>query len=64
MCSTGSAKSWASRAASAPPTAGFPWMQLNRCVGACGLAPVLTVNEDVYGKVTVDDVETILAKYQ
>lgn len=35
-----------------------------RCVGACGLAPVLTVNEDVYGKVTVDDVETILAKYQ
>ncbi len=35
-----------------------------RCVGACGLAPVLTVNEEVYGKVTVDDVETILAKYQ
>ena len=34
-----------------------------RCIGACGLAPVLTVNEDVYGKVTVDDVDTILAKY-
>lgn len=34
-----------------------------RCVGACGLAPVLTVNDEVYGKVTVDDVETILAKY-
>lgn len=34
-----------------------------RCIGACGLAPVLTVNEDVYGKVTVDDIDTILAKY-
>lgn len=34
-----------------------------RCVGACGLAPVLTINEEVYGKVTVDDVKTILAKY-
>ncbi len=35
-----------------------------RCIGACGLAPVLTINEDVYGKVTVDDVATILAKYK
>lgn len=35
-----------------------------RCVGACGLAPVLTVNDEVYGKVTVDDIDTILAKYQ
>ncbi len=34
-----------------------------RCIGACGLAPVLTVNEDVYGKLTVDDVDRILAKY-
>ena len=34
-----------------------------RCVGACGLAPVLMVNEEVYGKVTVDDIDTILAKY-
>ncbi len=34
-----------------------------RCIGACGLAPVLTVNEDVYGKLTVDDVEGIIAKY-
>ena len=33
------------------------------CLGACGLAPVLTVNEDVYGRLTVDDVPTILAKY-
>ncbi len=34
-----------------------------RCIGACGLAPVLTVNEDVYGKITVDDIDDILNKY-
>ena len=34
-----------------------------RCIGACGLAPVLTVNEDVYGRLTVDDLDDILAKY-
>lgn len=34
-----------------------------RCVGACGLAPVMTVNDDVYGKMTVDKVDEILAKY-
>ena len=35
-----------------------------RCIGACGLAPVLTVNVDVYGRLTEDDVDGILAKYQ
>ncbi len=35
-----------------------------RCIGACGLAPVLTVNEDVYGRLSVEDVDDILAKYQ
>lgn len=35
-----------------------------RCIGCCGLAPVLTVNEKVYGKVTVDDVDKILAEYK
>lgn len=34
-----------------------------RCIGACGLAPVLTVNEDVHGRLQTDDVDTILAKY-
>lgn len=34
-----------------------------RCIGACGLAPVLTVNDDVYGRLTVDDIDDILAKY-
>ncbi len=34
-----------------------------RCIGACGLAPVLTVNDEVYGRLTVDDVDGILDKY-
>ena len=35
-----------------------------RCIGACGLAPVLTVNDEVYGKLVADDVPGILAKYR
>ena len=35
----------------------------SRCIGACGLAPVLTVNEEVYGRLSVDDVNGIIAKY-
>lgn len=35
-----------------------------RCIGACGLAPVMTVNDEVYGRLTVDQVEDILKKYQ
>ena len=35
-----------------------------RCVGACGLAPVMLVNEDVYGRIGPDDVAAILAKYE
>ena len=34
-----------------------------RCVGACGLAPVLSINEDVYGKVSEDMVPDILSNY-
>ena len=34
-----------------------------RCVGACGLAPVVTVGEKVYGRVSADDVKGILADY-
>ena len=34
-----------------------------RCIGACGLAPVFTINGEVYGKVTADDIPGILAKY-
>jgi len=34
-----------------------------RCIGACGLGPVLTVNEEVYGKLTKDDIPGIIEKY-
>ena len=33
-----------------------------RCVGACGLAPVMMVGDKVYGRVTPDMVDTILAE--
>jgi len=35
-----------------------------RCVGACGLAPVVSINEDVFGKLNVEDVKDILEKYK
>ena len=35
-----------------------------RCVGCCGLAPVLTVGTDTYGKLTKDMIPGIIAKYQ
>lgn len=38
-------------------------LDATRCVGACGLAPVMTINDDVYGRLVVDDVDKILAKY-
>jgi len=34
-----------------------------RCIGACGLAPVITINEDVYGRLNPNEVEKILANY-
>ena len=35
-----------------------------RCIGACGLAPVMMINDDVYGRLTPNQVADILAKYQ
>ncbi len=35
-----------------------------RCVGACGLAPVVLVGEKVYGRVAPDEVENILKEYE
>ena len=35
-----------------------------RCVGACGLAPVMLVNDDVYGRMTPDQIDGVLAKYE
>lgn len=38
-------------------------LDATRCIGACGLAPVLTINDDVYGRLTVDEIPGILKKY-
>lgn len=38
-------------------------LEATRCIGCCGLAPVMTVNDDVYGKITAADVAGILKKY-
>lgn len=35
-----------------------------RCIGACGLAPVITINEDVYGRLSGDELDSILEKYK
>lgn len=39
-------------------------LDATRCIGACGLAPVMTINDDVYGRLVVDDVADILKKYE
>lgn len=38
-------------------------LEATRCVGACGLAPVFTVNDEVFGKATVKTMDEILDKY-
>lgn len=35
-----------------------------RCIGACGLAPVMTIGSDVYGRLTVKEIGPILDKYR
>lgn len=35
-----------------------------RCIGACGLAPIMTVNESVYGRLKLEDIPGIVEKYQ
>jgi NADH:ubiquinone oxidoreductase subunit E len=39
-------------------------LEATRCIGCCGLAPVMTVGEDVYGKLVPEDVLDIIKKYQ
>lgn len=34
------------------------------CIGACGLAPVLMINDDTHGRLTPDTVKGLIAKYQ
>lgn len=39
-------------------------LDATRCIGCCGLAPVMTVNDDVYGKLSVNDLQGIINKYK
>ena len=39
-------------------------IQDTRCLGCCGLAPVMTINEDVYGRLVPGQVKDILDKYR
>ena len=39
-------------------------LEATRCVGACGLAPVMTINNEVYGKMDPSKVKEILEKYE
>ncbi len=39
-------------------------LDATRCIGACGLAPVLTINDDVYGRLVLEDIDDILQKYK
>jgi len=34
-----------------------------RCIGACGLAPIISVNDDIYDQVNLADVDAIIDKY-
>ena len=38
-------------------------IEATRCIGACGLAPVLTINEDVYGKLKRGEIEPVIDRY-
>ncbi|MDK2872189.1 MAG: NADH-quinone oxidoreductase subunit [bacterium] len=38
-------------------------LDIARCFGCCGLAPVIMVNEEIYGRVTPDNVKEIVSKY-
>ena len=39
-------------------------LEATRCIGACGLAPVFTVNDEVYGKATPELMEKVIAEYK
>ena len=39
-------------------------LEVVACIGACGLAPVITVNGEFHGRVTPDDVRTIISRYR
>ena len=38
-------------------------LKASRCIGACGLAPVITINEDVYGRLSPSDIPSLIHQY-
>lgn len=39
-------------------------LEATRCLGACGLAPVMMINGEVFGRLTPDDIDDILKKFE
>ena len=39
-------------------------LNATRCLGACGLAPVMMINDDVYGRLVPGDIPGIMQKYR
>lgn len=39
-------------------------LQATRCLGACGLAPVMMINDEVFGRLTEDEIPSILDKFK
>ena len=39
-------------------------LNATRCLGACGLAPVMMINDEVYGRLVPEDIPGIIAKYR
>ena len=39
-------------------------LEATRCIGCCGLAPVIMIDDQVYGRLVPDDVPGIIAKYR
>ncbi len=39
-------------------------LEATRCLGCCGLAPVMMIDDDVYGKIEVQKINSILSKYK
>ncbi len=39
-------------------------LEAPRCIGACGMAPVVTINEEVYGRLDADQLRELLQKYK
>jgi len=39
-------------------------LEATSCLGACGLAPIIMINDDVYGRLKPEDIKEIVAKYK